>query len=434
MNNLKVVVIIIMVIINIIFLPSKGTGDVLNWQRLTDKIVSSKTDRIFPDCLNYQCGVFYPRTYPPGHFLIIFLFAKILPVSDLGSLLTVKLSILIFYFLNLAAVIFFVFKYPSFKNKVKILDTVLIYLLLFSLGLNTQGLGYTDIFVMPFLTLCLLFLILKKSFIVGFLFSVSFLIKWQPLILFPFIAVYIFITNQKPFKSMAIFIAGLLVPVTMLLPLNPGIFPVLFDSLLNGALTNPFMSAALNFQYIIAFIFYRFFDNVVLPVSDRLLPYVFIPEERFTVLIIWPKIFFLLVYFLIIIFFIRKMSKKDFSSGLFFKISSLIYFLYFFISSGVHENHLVLAVFFYFLYYLINPDLKKLFVLFILDFINFINLFIFYGVTGIPLFSQNNIILLSIIFAFIFSIILFPVIIFTYFSKDPLFGRDKQRMNRKEVS
>ena len=415
MKKIKILVIFLLLAVNFLLLPSKGTGDVINWQTLTGKIISSKPDKMIPGCLNYDCPVFYPVTYPPGHFLITYFFASVLPVDILGALLTVKLSILFFYIISPAIIFLFLKNFPAGGRKISVLDLILAYLLTLSFILNAQGLGYTDFFTVPFLVLGLLFLFKNNYFLAGLFYSAGALVKWQPAIIAPLLITHILKTSDKRIKSVFLFIAGILLPVFMLLPLNPQIFIALKNSLINGAILNPFMSAGLNFQFVTAFFLNRFFPGSVNPLPEKSLNYIFIPSPEFSLITLLPKIIFGIIYFFILARFagIRKSSSGRYLFLL--ETAWVVYLLYFFVSSAVHENHLFLALIFAFLSFAANPGVKNRLNLYLLDFLNFVNLFIFYGYSGKPPFNLQTTATYSFLFAVLFSFLIFPVVLYLYF-------------------
>jgi len=50
-KKIKILVIFLLLAVNFLLLPSKGTGDVINWQTLTGKIISSKPDKMIREAV-----------------------------------------------------------------------------------------------------------------------------------------------------------------------------------------------------------------------------------------------------------------------------------------------------------------------------------------------------------------------------------------------
>src|SRR3989339_1507431 len=101
-------------LINFLLIPSKGTGDVENWTGIISYVRLNPDKNLFPSCLNHQCGVFYPVTYPPGHFLVVYLAARLFP-ANVTPLSTFKLTVALFYLLGFAALYF----YNRSQSKIK---------------------------------------------------------------------------------------------------------------------------------------------------------------------------------------------------------------------------------------------------------------------------------------------------------------------------
>src|SRR3989338_6949733 len=244
---LKLLITVFLLSVNLFFINSHGTGDVDNWLKIIDKINTTSISGLFPGCLEYDCGVFYPLTYPPGHFMIIYLIAKIIPASVFGTLFSFKLSILFFYFLGLFSVFIFIKSFINnpLRQSRTFVDILLIYLSSLSLIYNTSVLGYTDIYILPFLVMSILFLFNNKYILSALFFSVSALIKWQPLIILP-LFLFSFLSRSERLKNIFLFTLGLIIPLFSLAIINPRIFISIRLSLSQGVWNNIFLSAALN--------------------------------------------------------------------------------------------------------------------------------------------------------------------------------------------
>lgn len=416
---IKVALILILIGINLTLIPSPGTGDVKNWQNIVSLINQKRTSELFPGCLNYDCGVFYPLTYPPGHFLIVFFFAKVLPVAKIGTLSTIKIAILTFYLLTLFSLIIFnkfLLNRRNSNKKLKAIDLSLIYLSGLSLLLNTQGLGYTDIFFFPFLIFSVLFLLRQRYLIAGILFGIASLTKWQPIIILPFLIFYLISLKSivLTLKKLALFLTGLSLSVFFLYPLNNNIVNALIFSLHKGAISNIFLSAALNMQWLATYLYRLLFPEIFGPLVDGKIDYITQREFPFPPIFSFPKLFFIGIYMLILgNYFLRR---KDGNINSLLKSSFVAYTSYFMISSGVHENHLSVSLLLALLIFVIEPSLKNRIILLGIDSVNFVNMFIFYGIIGRPLFSRVIFGLdISLFLAFLFSVF-YTVLLLNYFS------------------
>jgi len=145
--------------------------------------------------------------------MIIYLIAKIIPASVFGTLFSFKLSILFFYFLGLFSVFIFIKSFINnpLRQSRTFVDILLIYLSSLSLIYNTSVLGYTDIYILPFLVMSILFLFNNKYILSGLFFSVSALIKWQPLIILP-LFLFSFLSRSERLKNIFLFTLGLIIP------------------------------------------------------------------------------------------------------------------------------------------------------------------------------------------------------------------------------
>lgn len=403
----------------LILLPSQGTGDVKNWTSILTKINTSHLKDLFPGCLAYDCGVFYPLTYPPGHFLFMILFALIFPIKLIGSFLTFKLGILLFYILSLGTLIVLNNKFVRQKQSEKLsaIHVILTFLTLPSLIINTQGLGYTDIFLFPALTLTILFLSRYQFFPTGFFFGVTLLIKWQPILILPLIVLYIWKTHLRRFKNLSHFALGLLIPPMSLLKLNQNIFQALFFSLFSGAGKDPILSSALNFQWIATFFYKLTFPKIFLPMQNGVLDYIdmktmIVPPVVYLI----PKVAFFCIAILILYKYLHFKIRPAQQFQHFLITAITLYVSYFMISSGVHENHLTFGVFLMLTLYILQPSKRNLFILFTIDIVNFLNMFVFYGLWEVELIPRVMWGLdITLVLAFI-SFILYLVCLNAFFS------------------
>lgn len=375
-------------------IPAKGTGDVDNWTRLINYVRTHPDSSLFPHCLNYRCGIFYPATYPPGHFLVVYVLGRIAPVN-INPHILFKITIFSFYLLGLAVLLAF---HPG-------LITPLVYLGLPSLIINSQGLGYTDVFFLPQLIGSLLLLSVNRNFYAGLLFGLACFIKWQPAILLPLILVYLFFSQKaknRLFKP-GIFFTGMIVPQLILIwfKADPVTSLKLF---LSGALNDPILSSALNIPWLITVFLKKALNATsVIPQAYFLS---FEKNHPYYPIMFLGRISYLLIYWAILRRF-AGLLKKEIGFNSFLLTGQLVFFSYFMISPGVHENHFYIPLILSLLLFLRNPNRPTLILLLMSELFNFTNLAFFYGLTGIPIINASENPLISIILTLIFVLVYF---------------------------
>ena len=155
---------------------SPGTIDVHTWMRWTQ------------DYLDYgpAAGYAHNKTdYPPLMIFIFYLFAKGLAPIGIGSFGAVKIAILFFSFLATSLFFYWTKNYAL---------TALFHL---SFIINSVCLGYADVILSSFLIFSLMQLQRGNLLLFSTLFSLAIFIKWQALIISPFLFLYIFSFNTK---------------------------------------------------------------------------------------------------------------------------------------------------------------------------------------------------------------------------------------------
>ena len=365
-------IILIFSIVNILLFTSRGTVDARNWEVIFADIVA-RGSRFVPDCLSYMCPSNLILTkFPPGHALIFYLFSFIFPVRFFGTMISMKALIAFFYILTYCAYMYFVKVVGA--NKKPFLAHSALFLSLVSVILSAQGLAYTDIVTFPFFILSLLAIVRKKYIWSGVLFSLSFLIKWQSVIILPIILVYVISGDLKRrVSSLVEFCVGMFISVLMFIPVTHNIFTDLLLSLRNS-LTHT-ATFALNVQWVI--------QNI--PISGLALHVNETPSATRVALQLGV---FVLGYLMVI--------KKVLQSGVgknrdeyFFHALLLGLGMYYLFSFGVHENHFILGTIIALLLYARYPTKVNRVVLLMVDGINTLNMVVFYGFTGSPIFHAH---------------------------------------------
>src|SRR5687767_6350654 len=165
----RVLIVILLVIVALLPLHSGGTGDVAHWLEWIEII---ERDGFIT---GYQSVPFYP----PMAWVLLGGVALSYHALNIEVFLAVKWSLVVF--LLLTSAIFLVWT----RN---LLLTVLLHL---SLILSSVALGYLDIWLAPTILLAFWALKERKIFLFTVFYTISCLIKQPPLIIGPFLLVYI---------------------------------------------------------------------------------------------------------------------------------------------------------------------------------------------------------------------------------------------------
>lgn len=364
--------IILLIGINLVLFSSKGTVDARNWEVIFVDILA-RGAKFIPDCLSYLCPSNLILTkFPPGHAFIFYLFSFIFPVRFFGTMISMKALIALFYILTYCAYMYFV-KVVGASKKTFIANSV-IFLSLVSLILSAQGLAYTDIVTFPFFILSMLAIVRKKYIWSGVLFSLSFLIKWQSVIILPIILAYVISGDLKRRVSSLIeFCVGMIMSVLMFIPVTHNIFAGMLLSLRNSLLHTT--NYALNVQWVI--------QNI--PISGLALH---VNESPSIMRIVLQLGVFILGYLLVV----KKVLHTGYGKNReeqFFHALLLGLGMYYLFSFGVHENHFILGTIIALLLYVRYPTKVNRVVLLMVDGINTLNMVVFYGFTGSPIFHAH---------------------------------------------
>ena len=351
----------LLLLVNLIALSvffSPGTGDVEVWEHWMHEI----------DANGLAAGYASSDTdYPPLCFVILFAVVKGAAALGTSPFLVLKLSL--FIFLWATAICFYWFT----RN------LILTAALEASLLLNSVALAYLDIYFAPFL-IAALFLFQRGHFNAGvFCYAVSCMIKWQPLIIGPFILIYVLnaanaapIASEKIKRRIIPFVAsGLLVLIPLLFLFR---VPDVLDSFRKALTLHKFLSGyALNLGWLQTWLLHVFDSGHYGPLQNGVIDWVVVRDP----LIVWPnKILFFLSYFALLMAFAR--GRKEFRQLITY--SMLGYLAYFCFNTGVHENHLFLVCCVAWLLVFVEPDQ---FVRSInLSLAANMNLFLFYGAFG----------------------------------------------------
>jgi hypothetical protein len=303
--------------------------------------------------------------YPPLAFVILALIVKCAAAFGVTPFVVLKCSLLLF--LVATAALFY-----SFTR-----NLILTVALEFALVLSSMGLAYLDVYFAPFL-IAGFFLLQRGNLSLGFiLFAISCFTKWQPLIIAPFICIYILssgtaVETKRPLKKRIIpfvFAAGA-IAIPLLLIFGAKIF----DSLHRAMTYHIFLSAyALNLPWLQTWALHLINPEKYGPLQNG---EVDIFQTRDALVVGPTKILFYLSYAAIALSFARQ--KKTFARLIVYSI--LGYMAYFIFNTSVHENHLFLVC--CLAWILAYIDRSQLIRCINLSIAANANLFLFYGAFG----------------------------------------------------
>jgi hypothetical protein len=249
----------------------------------------------------------------------------------------------------------------------------------FTLLLNSIALGYLDIYFAPFL-IAGLFNLQRQNLHRGILlFAVACFIKWQPLIIAPFVCIYVLTVakdgSSRPHKvwmrvlPFATAAGVIVIPIVAVFGWN-----VIYC--LQQAMTHPLLSGyALNLSWLHTWALHLAHPEKFGPLRDGLIRNIYTPE---TFLKLPERILFYTSYCAILILFVGQ--KKKFERLIIY--SMLGYMSYFICNTGVHENHLFLVA--GLAWVLAFVDSSQLLRCINLSIAANANLILFYGVFGRP--------------------------------------------------
>ncbi|MEW6380869.1 MAG: hypothetical protein AB1611_14845 [bacterium] len=305
------------------------------------------------------------RDYPPLSTVILFMVFKASDFLHINAFSGFKLSL--FIFLVFSSLLFAVWSK----------DVTLASVLLLSLVMNSMALGYLDIYFAPALIIAFWALEKEKLTLAMVFFILSCMIKWQPLILAPFIALYgLKRENIKDLKGAdlkRLFLsAGL--PCLGAVFLFPWIFGSEIFRAFNRATSHAYLSGnALNFNWILTHFLHVFSPERFGPLKNGLAEYIMTKDVSITLL---PRFLFFAFYAATLLMFFKQ--KKTFANLVLFSLSG--YLAYCIFNTGVHENHFFLAcILVIMLYWTDRSHLRTLLAVVVCA---NLNLFIFYGIRG----------------------------------------------------
>jgi hypothetical protein len=322
MTKSKWPAICLLVLVNLIaagFLFSPGTEDVDTLSRWTQEITAHGVRGGFAHGL---------ADYPPLTFVFLAAIAQLAQAFGVSWFIVLKSSVLLFL-VAISACFYWLTR-----------NLILTAGLELALVLNSVALGYVDVYSGLFV-IAALFLLQRGYLSLGLvLFTASCFIKWQPLILAPFVGIYVLAVARGGSGSRGNFWRTItpfaFSAVAVVIPVIAFFGTTTFDALRRIAGYRYISGNALNLGWIVTWALRVLQPDQYGALNSGQIDLIVAPEE----LTLWPlRMFFYLSYALILIVFARQ--KKTFERLITY--SMLGFMSYFVFNTGVHENHLFLV-------------------------------------------------------------------------------------------
>lgn len=343
-------------LLTLFFVPSPGTGNMDNMALWANTV---NDNGLF-------AGYKIIADYPPFASVILFGVIKIANFLGIWLYTAIKLSITLF--LVLTSIIFWLWT----RN------FILTMLLHLALIYNSVVLGHVDIYFAPFLILALWALKERKFVAFTCAFTAAILIKYQPLIIAPFLALYVLGINRiKDWRQINL----RKILLTIVLPFFIIVVPVFILFGVNEILSSAYVGThqgylsanALNLDWIIGHFLHLFAPDQFGPLING--QSTIIRDTAEQIGIISQLIFFAILLVTIVIYFTRQ---KTFENLVLFSL--LGYWAYFTLNTNVHENHLFIGMILAAILCWLNR--KYLLTMLTVLLISNINLIVFNGLDG----------------------------------------------------
>ena len=347
-------------VISLALLPGQGTEDVFAWQRWMDQVLT----------LGLRAGYMAAKgDYPPGCVAILLPVAWLARASDLPPLLTLKLSLL----LALWAMSLVAWVWTRRTPQAAALHI--------ALALNAVGLGYLDVFFG--LPLLLAFLAYRRGrlTLAGLAFGAASLVKWQPLIVAPCLALHL-VAGSGPWRDRLARAARFGLPVVGLLVGARVAFGPEMSEAFDRAASHGYLSGdALNLSWLAQIAFRALAPDWFggLPGRDAVLSREALLISTHEPAIVLPfGVLFSASYVAVLVLLAR--SRRGFPALAAASVfASLAYFAF---NPGVHENHLFMVVVLAAILAWEEPAGRRLYWIWALA--ANVNLWLFYGLGGTP--------------------------------------------------
>ena len=354
---------LLLILITMVFLHSPSTGDIGSWFRW---INNASTHGIVEGFRINNID------YPPLASVILLFAAKSFHLLGLQSFEAVKISLALFLFLT------------SFILWIWTRNIAIVAFIHLSLLLSSITNAYIDIYFVPSLILSMWALKEGRLTLSTILFSISILIKWQPIIMAPFFALYVLNLmrgthwKQFDFRKLLMQVLFPAIVIAILIFSIYGITPILdaFMQALQMDKVRGYLSGqALNLNWIMTHFLHVFDPDRFGSLVDgraKLINTGNVPLK----IIFATKMLFWLSYISTLLLFLK--SDKSYKNLILFSL--LGYLVYFAFNVGVHENHLFIGAILSILLWIESKEYLLSMIIIVL--INSINIFLFYGIGG----------------------------------------------------
>jgi hypothetical protein len=354
------------VILSLTMIRSPGTTDVYIFRNWMNTVYENGLAGGYSNIILSGPEEGSGRDYPPGSFAVLYVARTLGDAVGLPPGGSFKVAILIFQLISAGLILLIsrdVWVAAAFNA---------------SILLSGVCLGYMDVCFAPGLIAAFWAFQSKRNVLGTTLFLIACLIKWQPLIVAPFIAVYLFqISNLRSLRGALdklLFwqIISLIAMTIALLGLVFGLTPL---RSLQNAVGHLYLSGnALNLPWIFGCLITLVLSPSFSIQADEF-PIVMAPSSLYLLPI---KIMLCIVFGTLVVRAIR--SDKTFQNCLLFSIVGFVSYVMW--NAGVHENHWFVAVVLAFMLMLHSRTREHWEIVTIIAVMANINLFVFYGVTG----------------------------------------------------
>jgi hypothetical protein len=303
-----------------------------------------------------------PNAYPPGTVSVLFMALSATPGLD--PELSIKLLLALFSALVSCSLGYWLKSWA------------IAYFSLIFFWVSSVMLGHLDVLYALPLVFSLWALSRKSWMAASFFFGVSTLLKWQPVIILPFIGIYLLyeVLGCEGGRARLLLVAQIVLPfiIVYLITFQVFGFSYLLSSV-SGATQQDMLSGnALNLGWVLTFFVTDSPDDMVASGYT----YVDGAPDWMPILL---RLLFVSTYLFLTFLFVR--SSKSFISLLIFSQAGVLAYVLF--AAGVHQNHLTLAVpLAFILGSLVRPLTYQSGVVVAMA---FFNLVVFYGFNGQPL-------------------------------------------------
>jgi hypothetical protein len=267
--------------------------------------------------------------YPPLSNIILFFVGKLARLLVVENITAHKMAL--YFFLLAATLVFWAWSKNLFAASM--IELALI--------VSSTSLGYQDMYFAPQLVVAL-WAAKEKRWLLSTLFlAASFLAKWQPIMILPFIIIYVAGISdirqwrQINFKTLVWSIA---LPLALIFAAMFAIFGSAFGYVMFRAVSQDYLSGgALNLNWIVTHMLHVFDPGTFGALSAGEATIIQTTDPRIVLL---PKLIFFALYFIALAAFFK--SQRTFENLVLYSLAG--YLAYFMFNTGVHENHLFLAV------------------------------------------------------------------------------------------